>query len=65
MIYAQPYVNTNTNRKIITSILMITFGSSDSFDVCLDELTTIVESLCEESIVMVVGDFNADIGEAG
>ena len=49
----------------ILSVYLPAVGSNDSFSGCLDELSTIVGSLSDESQVIVVGDFNADMGCSG
>ena len=49
----------------ILSVYLPAVGSHDSFPGCLDELSTIVKFLSNESQVIVVGDFNADMGRYG
>ena len=49
----------------ILSFYLPAVGGEYSFPNCLDELTSIVEYLSEESIVLVCGDFNADVGSGG
>ena len=49
----------------ILSVYLPAVDSEDSFHGCLDDLSTIVDSLSYESRVIVVGDFNADMGRSG
>ena len=49
----------------ILSVYLPAVGGDDSFPNCLDELSSIVEALGDDSLVMICGDFNADVGTRG
>ena len=53
-----------TNFKVINfiSVYMPSIGCTDDFSASVDELSEIVESREEDSITIICGDFNGDIG---
>ena len=61
-------IRLHLSSDVIISILSVylpAVGGEDSFPNCLDELSATVDSLSEDSLVIVVGDFLADIGKCG
>ena len=50
------------NTLNILSVYMPSPGSTDDFDVVLDELAEIVESMEDGSLTLILRDFNGDVG---
>ena len=57
-------IKLHLSSNVIISILSAV-GGEDSFPNCLDELSAAIDSSCEDSLVIIVGNFNADVGNSG